>query len=242
MTPLPSLASFSFAILSMAPWLAPMPTVLVTVETPSTNFVLKIVLALLNMPSLRLTTMNWDWLKCVRSMLPMFWVWLKSRAASTSSRMYMGAGLNSSILRIRLRASRLLCPPLSSVRLSFQTSPNATLTSRPSQHSSPSGGSSFAVVPGSSVEKMLPKSLLTLVQVRASSFFFFSSSSRMTFSIFFLSFSMTFLFLSSSVYSPSAFSIMPMTFLLIFLLKEACSLLRAFKCSDVTSGSCALKS
>mmetsp|Transcript_8273 Transcript_8273/g.16703 ORF Transcript_8273/g.16703 Transcript_8273/m.16703 type:complete len:220 (-) Transcript_8273:2882-3541(-) len=219
-----------------------MPMVLVTVETPSTNLVLKMVLALLNMPSLRETTMNWEFLKCVRSMFPMFWVWLKSRAASTSSRMYIGAGLKSNILRMSESARRLLCPPLSSVSDCFQTSPNATLTSNPSQASCPSGGSSFAAVPGSSVLKMLPKSELTFFQVRVSSVFFFSSSSRITDSIFFLSFSITFLFLRSSVYSPSAFSIMPITFLLIFLDREACSVLNFLSCSLFLSGSTASKS
>ncbi len=35
-------------------------SVRVTVDTPSTNLVRKMTLALLNMPSLRLTTMNWE--------------------------------------------------------------------------------------------------------------------------------------------------------------------------------------
>ena len=35
-------------------------TVLVTAETPSTNFVRKMTLALLNIPSFRETTMNWE--------------------------------------------------------------------------------------------------------------------------------------------------------------------------------------
>lgn len=35
-------------------------TVLVTAETPSTNFVRKMTLALLNIPSFRDTTMNWE--------------------------------------------------------------------------------------------------------------------------------------------------------------------------------------
>ena len=58
----------------------------VTVETPSTNLVLKRTLALLNMPSFRDTTMNWECLKCALSIWPMFCVWDRSRAASTSSR------------------------------------------------------------------------------------------------------------------------------------------------------------
>ena len=60
---------------------------LATVETPSMNRVLKRTLALLNMPSLRETTMNCECLKCDRSIWPMFCVCDKSRAASTSSRM-----------------------------------------------------------------------------------------------------------------------------------------------------------
>ena len=44
---------------------------------------------------------TWECLKWDRIIWPMFWVWDKSRAASTSSRMYSGAGLNSSMARIR---------------------------------------------------------------------------------------------------------------------------------------------
>lgn len=125
----------------------------VTVETPSTNFVLNSTLALLNIPSFRETTMNCKRNKSILinslfiSMLnakctyltgkinslfhvinacncsvnqqysvtceclkwdliiwPMFWVCDISRAASTSSRMYRGAGLNNSMARIRDRA------------------------------------------------------------------------------------------------------------------------------------------
>ncbi len=43
----------------------------------------------------------------------------------------MGAGLNSSMARMRDSASSDFCPPLSSLRLSFHTPPNATFTSRP---------------------------------------------------------------------------------------------------------------
>lgn len=59
----------------------------VTADTPSTNLVRKMTFALLNIPSFSETTMNCDWGKCVRIMRPMFWVWLRSSAASTSSRM-----------------------------------------------------------------------------------------------------------------------------------------------------------
>ena len=60
-------------------------TVRVTAETPSTNLVRKMTLALLNMPSFRETTMNCEYGKCVLIMCPMFCVWLRSSAASTCS-------------------------------------------------------------------------------------------------------------------------------------------------------------
>ena len=58
-------------------------TVRPTVLTPSTNLVRKMTFALLNMPSLSDTTMNWELEKWVRSMLPMFCVCDRSKAAST---------------------------------------------------------------------------------------------------------------------------------------------------------------
>ena len=58
-------------------------TVRVTADTPSTNLVRKSTLALLNMPSLSDTTMNWLYGKWLRIMRPMFCVWLRSSAAST---------------------------------------------------------------------------------------------------------------------------------------------------------------
>lgn len=67
--------------------------------------------------------------------------------------------MNRSNAKIRERASRDLCPPLSSERECFQTLPKATRTSRPSKKEHPSGGSSFAIVPGNKVENMDPKSL-----------------------------------------------------------------------------------
>jgi hypothetical protein len=60
-------------------------------------------------------------------MFPMFCVCDRSRAASTSSKMYNGAGLNSSIAKMSERAARERCPPLSSVKLSFHTPPSETL-------------------------------------------------------------------------------------------------------------------
>ena len=47
-------------------------TVLVTAETPSTNLVLYMTFALLNIPSFRDTTMNWEYGKWVLIILPMF--------------------------------------------------------------------------------------------------------------------------------------------------------------------------
>jgi len=124
----------------------------------------------------------------------MFWVWERSRAASISSRMYMGAGLNSNRERMSERARRDLWPPLKSTRLSFQTSPKATFTCKPSITVCPCGGSSLALVPGSSVEKIDPKSLLTFCHVVLSASVFFSSSSAITASILALSFSIIFFF------------------------------------------------
>ena len=94
-------------------------------------------------------------------MCPIFWVCDKSRAASTSSRMYKGAGLNKSNDKMSDKATKDLCPPDNSLRDSFQLSPKATLTSKPSRTSRPSGGCNLALAPGKSVEKMDPKSLFT---------------------------------------------------------------------------------
>lgn len=63
-----------------------------------------------------------------------------------------------SIFNCMIHTETRLCPPLSSPRLSFHTEPKATLTSNPSSTVCPSGGASLAEVPGSSVEKMEPKS------------------------------------------------------------------------------------
>lgn len=75
-----------------------------TTLVPSLNLVLNIRLAFWNMPSFKLTTMNCDPLNLVLINRPMFCVCERSRAASTSSRMYMGAGLNWSNAMIRERA------------------------------------------------------------------------------------------------------------------------------------------
>ena len=82
----------------------PEPLVAATTEVPSTNRVRKMRFAFWNMPSFRLTTMNCEPLNLVLKRRPMFWVCDKSSAASTSSRMYMGAGLNCSKAMMRERA------------------------------------------------------------------------------------------------------------------------------------------
>lgn len=58
------------------------------------------------MPSFKETTINCDCLKCDFNIFPMFCVWDKSKAASTSSKMYKGAGLNNKIERINDNAAR----------------------------------------------------------------------------------------------------------------------------------------
>lgn len=131
------------------------------VDMPSTNLVLKSTLALLNMPFFRDTTMNCELLKCRFSMVPMFSVWDRSRAASTSSRMYSGAGLNSSMARIKDSATSDLWPPDSSPRESFHTPHRAILTSRPSSTVMFSGGSNLASAPGSRLPNIEPKSRFT---------------------------------------------------------------------------------
>mmetsp|Transcript_18205 Transcript_18205/g.58882 ORF Transcript_18205/g.58882 Transcript_18205/m.58882 type:complete len:251 (+) Transcript_18205:18-770(+) len=217
-------------------------TVLVTCEMPSTNLVRKITLALLNIPSLRETTTNCECGKCCLIIRPMFCVWERSRAASTSSRMYRGAGLKRSSARIRERARSDLCPPDSSVRLCFHTPPNATLTSRPSYTSIPSGASSLAVVPGSSVEKMLPKSLVTFAHVARRASRFFSSSSEITSSILVLSFSTIRFLLVRAWYSCSALSNMLMTLRLTFLPSLSCTSSAARSSLLAATGSRASKS
>jgi hypothetical protein len=72
----------------------PDPDVACTTLVPSTNRVRNIRFAFWNMPSFKLTTMNCDPLKRVLNRRPIFCVWDRSSAASTSSRMYIGAGLN----------------------------------------------------------------------------------------------------------------------------------------------------
>mmetsp|Transcript_52752 Transcript_52752/g.157307 ORF Transcript_52752/g.157307 Transcript_52752/m.157307 type:complete len:201 (-) Transcript_52752:2982-3584(-) len=185
--------------------------------------------AWLNMPSLRDTTMNCEWGKCVRIMWPMFCVWLKSRAESISSRMYIGAGLKSNNASTKERANRERWPPESSDRDCFHTLLKATLISRPSVGSMPSGGSSLALVWGKRVPKMESKSLLTFCHVRRRVSLFFSSKSRMTCSIFCLSLRMMSRFWSRSLYSCSAFSNIAIAFLLMFLPSVFCCVDRSSK-------------
>lgn len=75
-----------------------------TTLVPSLNLVRKIRFAFWNIPSFRLTTMNWLPLNLVLIRRPIFCVCDRSRAASTSSRMYMGAGLNCRSAMMRERA------------------------------------------------------------------------------------------------------------------------------------------
>eukprot|EP00965_Chrysotila_dentata_P100062 3306585-Pleurochrysis_carterae.AAC.1 len=63
------------------------------------------------MPSLSETTINCDCLKWVRIIWPMFCVWLRSSAASISSRMYTGAGLKRRSASTRDSATKERCPP-----------------------------------------------------------------------------------------------------------------------------------
>lgn len=162
------------AILPLLLWFSPIPSfslsseykdevllcpVLSTILVPSLNLVLNNTFAFVNSPSFNETTINCDPLNRVRNNWPICCVWLKSRAASISSKMYIGAGLNWRRDMIRERAISERWPPLSSVRLCFQTDPRRTLTSRPCVRSSPSGGWSFAKFPGRSSAKISPKSL-----------------------------------------------------------------------------------
>lgn len=82
--------------------------------------------------------------KCFLIIWPIFCVCEESRAASTSSNNYKGAGLYLSNAKINDKATRDRCPPLNSVNDSFQTSPKATLNSTPSKSEFWLDGSSFA--------------------------------------------------------------------------------------------------
>lgn len=77
-----------------------------TIEVPSLNRVRNKTLAFVNKPSLSETTMNWEPLNRVLNRCPICWVCDKSRAASISSKMYIGAGLNWSRDMINERAMR----------------------------------------------------------------------------------------------------------------------------------------
>ena len=154
----------------------------------------------------------------------------------------MGAGLKSRSARISESASSERWPPESSVRDSFHTPPNATRTSRPARKDSPSGGSSLAVVPGSRVLKMEPKSPVTFSHVTFRASFFFSSNSPMTASILDLSLSTILRFSWSALNSASALSNIAMTFLLMRLARDACSDSALANSSVAATGSLASKS
>lgn len=91
----------------------------------------------------------------------MFWVCERSKAESISSRIYIGAGLKRRRERTRDKDTRERWPPLSSDKLSFQISPKATFTHKPSRKDLPAG-TNFALAPGNKVENIDPKSLSTL--------------------------------------------------------------------------------
>jgi len=213
--------------------------VLSTIEVPSRKRARKRTLAFVKSPSLRETTMNCDPLNRVRNNWPVCCICERSNTASISSRIYIGAGLNWSraIMREgaikdldhfevscrinRCKSNAYLCPPLSSVKLCFHTVPSWTFTSNPSMRSWPSGGWSFAKLPGKSSAKIPPKSLnlaklvirglnerrytctLTFSQVFWSASRLYRSNSSIVSSIFCLSFSTVdmFFFRSASFFS-----------------------------------------
>uniref|UniRef100_A0A182U059 Secreted protein n=1 Tax=Anopheles melas TaxID=34690 RepID=A0A182U059_9DIPT len=215
------LAASAAALLMLATF-----TVRVTPDIPSMNLVRNSTFALLNMPSLSDTMINCELVKWAFSMLPMFCVWERSSAASTSSRMYSGAGLYFSMARMSESATSERCPPLSSVSDSFHIPLKPTFTSSPFMKSTPSGGTSRACVPGSSVLKMLPKFSSTSLQATFSFFFFSSSRSVMIAWIFFLSSSTTFLRRITSLYCSSSRSSSTIAFWFTFRLIlsfESCS-------------------
>lgn len=73
-------------------------------DVPSRNLARNRTLAFVKSPSLSETTMNCDPLNRVRNSWPICWVCERSRAASISSRIYIGAGLNCKSAIIRERA------------------------------------------------------------------------------------------------------------------------------------------
>jgi len=75
-----------------------------TMDVPSRNRVLKSTLAFVKRPSLSDTTMNCEPLNRVRNSCPICCVCERSKAASISSKMYIGAGLNCSSDMMRDRA------------------------------------------------------------------------------------------------------------------------------------------
>ena len=93
--------------------------VLSTIDVPSRNLARKSTLAFVKRPSLSETTMNWEPLNRVRNSCPICCVCDRSKAASISSRIYIGAGLNWRRDMMRERAINDLCYIPSWVRLFF---------------------------------------------------------------------------------------------------------------------------
>ncbi len=102
-----------------------------TVEIPLTNFVVNKTFAFENIPSFNETIINCAFRKLFLITKPIFCVWDMSKAASTSSRIYKGAGLYWSNARTNERPANERWPPLNSSNVSFHNAPNCTLISRP---------------------------------------------------------------------------------------------------------------
>lgn len=133
-------------------------------------------------------------------MKPIFSVCEISKAASTSSRIQKGAGLYQRSARMKLNASKDLCPPLNSDKLSFHFPPNRTLISMPSLSSFPAIFDNLAVAPFRRSSKIFLKFSLTPRKHFSRDSFFFISSSEISFIISNLSFSTSFQFFNRSLY------------------------------------------
>ncbi|OMH86422.1 hypothetical protein AX774_g10 [Zancudomyces culisetae] len=154
----------------------------------------------------RLTTINWEPLKRVLNSRPMFCVCDKSSAASISSRMYIGAGLN--------------CKNNSASEFR-QISPRLTLMLNPSVILSGLIGSSRAVFPGSSSAKIPPKSTFTCPNVLVSASYLYFSSVLIVSSILRLSFNTVLSFCFNDCSRFSTFSIFASTDVFVVLRRTA---------------------
>ena len=101
---------------------------------------------------------------CVNFVQNIHWGWLELKEGHDEWKSNQRSILYSESIRFIfflsfLKLNSHLCPQLNSVKLCFHTGPSWTLTSRPSIRSWPSGGWSFAKLPGRSSAKISPKSL-----------------------------------------------------------------------------------